>query len=117
MGELGPTDVLVRIGASGLCHTDLEVIEGSLAYPLPIVRELGYSPVWFGVLFCLNMQVSYLSPPFGPAAFYLKGVAPKDVTLNEIFSALWPFILLQLAVLMLVLFNPQVSLWLPGLGG
>ena len=84
---------------------------------VPIVRELGYSPVWFGVLFCLNMQVSYLSPPFGPAAFYLKGVAPKDVTLNEIFSALWPFILLQLAVLMLVLFNPQVSLWLPGLGG
>lgn len=84
---------------------------------VPIVRELGYSPVWFGVLFCLNMQVSYLSPPFGPAAFYLKGVAPKDVTLNEIFSALWPFILLQLAVLMLVLFYPPLTLWLPGLGG
>jgi len=84
---------------------------------VPIVRELGYSPVWFGVLFCLNMQVSYLSPPFGPAAFYLKGVAPKDVTLNEIFSALWPFIILQVAVLLLVLFNPQITLWLPGLGG
>jgi len=84
---------------------------------VPIVRELGYSPVWFGVLFCLNMQVSYLSPPFGPAAFYLKGVAPKDVTLNEIFSALWPFIILQAAVLLLVLFNPQITLWLPGLGG
>jgi len=84
---------------------------------VPIVRELGYSPVWFGVLFCLNMQVSYLSPPFGPAAFYLKGVAPKDVTLNEIFSALWPFIVLQIVVLMLVLFNPQITLWLPGLGG
>jgi tripartite ATP-independent transporter DctM subunit len=87
-----------------------------LAMPIfvPIVRELGYSPVWFGVLFCLNMQVSYLSPPFGPAAFYLKGVAPKDVTLNEIFSALWPFIILQLCVLMLVLFHPPVALWLPG---
>ncbi|MCC7547819.1 MAG: TRAP transporter large permease subunit [Burkholderiales bacterium] len=84
---------------------------------VPIVRELGYSPVWFGVLFCLNMQVSYLSPPFGPAAFYLKGVAPKDISLNEIFSALWPFILLQLVVLALVLFNPQIALWLPGLGG
>jgi tripartite ATP-independent transporter DctM subunit len=84
---------------------------------VPIVRELGYSPVWFGVLFCLNMQVSYLSPPFGPAAFYLKGVAPKDITLNEIFSALWPFILLQLVVLALVLFNPSIALWLPGLGG
>lgn len=84
---------------------------------VPIVRELGYSPVWFGVLFCLNMQVSYLSPPFGPAAFYLKGVAPKDITLNEIFSALWPFIILQLVVLALVLFNPPIALWLPGLGG
>lgn len=84
---------------------------------VPIVRELGYSPVWFGVLFCLNMQVSYLSPPFGPAAFYLKGVAPKDVTLNEIFASLWPFIVLQILVLALVLLNPQIVLWLPGLGG
>jgi tripartite ATP-independent transporter DctM subunit len=82
---------------------------------VPVVRELGYSPIWFGVLFCLNMQVSYLSPPFGPAAFYLKGVAPKEISLNEIFSALWPFILLQAVVLMLVLFVPQMALWLPGL--
>jgi tripartite ATP-independent transporter DctM subunit len=82
---------------------------------VPIVRELGYSPIWFGVLFCLNMQVSYLSPPFGPAAFYLKGVAPPDISLNQIFAALWPFILLQLVVLMVVLFFPQIALWLPGL--
>jgi tripartite ATP-independent transporter DctM subunit len=83
---------------------------------VPIVRELGYSPIWFGVLFCLNMQLSYLSPPFGPAAFYLKGVAPPDISLNQIFAALWPFILLQLTVLMVVLFFPQIALWLPGLG-
>ncbi len=82
---------------------------------VPIVRELGYSPVWFGVLFCLNMQVSYLSPPFGPAAFYLKGVAPPGITLNEIFAALWPFIILQLIVLVAVLFYPGIALWLPGL--
>jgi tripartite ATP-independent transporter DctM subunit len=82
---------------------------------VPIVRELGYSPIWFGVLFCLNMQVSYLSPPFGPAAFYLKGVAPPDISLNQIFAALWPFILLQLTVLLVVLFFPQIALWLPGL--
>jgi tripartite ATP-independent transporter DctM subunit len=82
---------------------------------VPIVRELGYSPIWFGVLFCLNMQVSYLSPPFGPAAFYLKGVAPPDISLNEIFAALWPFIILQVIVLVVVLFNPGIALWLPGL--
>jgi TRAP-type mannitol/chloroaromatic compound transport system permease large subunit len=84
---------------------------------VPIIRSLGYDPVWFGVLFCLNMQVSYLSPPFGPAAFYLKGVAPEDVTLNEIFSAVWPFVGLQLVVLAVVMAMPGVALWLPGLKG
>jgi tripartite ATP-independent transporter DctM subunit len=82
---------------------------------VPIVKQLGFDPVWFGTLFCLNMQISYLSPPFGPAAFYLKGVAPKDITLNQIFASLWPFVLLQAAVLLLVLFFPRIALWLPSL--
>ena len=82
---------------------------------VPIVKQLGYDPVWFGVLFCLNMQISYLSPPFGPAAFYLKGVAPVGITLNQIFASLWPFILLQACVLALVLSFPQIALWLPSL--
>ena len=84
---------------------------------VPIVRELGYDPVWFGVLFCLNMQLSYLTPPFGPAAFYLKGVAPPEVSLNNIFSAMWPFLMLQASVLALVVFFPDVALWLPKYGG
>jgi TRAP-type mannitol/chloroaromatic compound transport system permease large subunit len=71
--------------------------------------------VWFGVLFCLNMQLSYLSPPFGPAAFYLKGVAPPDISLNDIFSALWPFLILQFAVLALVVGFPELAMWLPSL--
>ncbi len=82
---------------------------------VPIVKQLGYDPVWFGVLFCLNMQISYLSPPFGPAAFYLKGVAPPDITLNRIFASLWPFIILQGLVLALVLLFPSIALWLPSL--
>jgi TRAP-type mannitol/chloroaromatic compound transport system permease large subunit len=82
---------------------------------VPVIVSLGYDPVWFGVLFCMNMQVSYLSPPFGPAAFYLKGVAPPDISLQDIFAGLWPFIILQLVGLMIVLTAPQVALWLPGL--
>ncbi|NYZ16820.1 TRAP transporter large permease subunit [Azospirillum sp. RWY-5-1] len=78
---------------------------------VPIVKQLGYDPVWFGILFCVSMQVSYLSPPFGPAAFYLKGVAPPDITLRHIFMALLPFIAIQIAVLMLLLFVPEISLW------
>ena len=82
---------------------------------VPIVRDLGYDPVWFGVLFCLNMQISYLTPPFGPAAFYLKGVAPPEISLNDIFASLWPFIILQAGVLLSVLFFPRIALWLPSL--
>ncbi len=82
---------------------------------VPAIVALGYDPVWFGILFCMNMQVSYLSPPFGPAAFYLKGVAPPEITLQDIFMGLWPFIILQLIGLLIVLFVPQIALWLPGL--
>lgn len=77
---------------------------------VPIVKQLGFDPVWFGVLFAMNMQVSFLSPPFGPAAFYLKSVAPPDISLGDIFKALLPFICLQiLAVALLIIF--------PGLAG
>lgn len=80
---------------------------------VPIIKELGYDPVWFGILFCMNMQISYLSPPFGPAAFYLKGVAPPEISLQDIYRALWPFILLQMSAIALVIAFPQIALWLP----
>ena len=78
---------------------------------VPIVVQLGYDPIWFGILFAVNMQVSYLSPPFGPAAFYLKSVAPPDISLRHIFTALLPFIAIQLAVLMVLLFFPPIATW------
>ncbi|WIJ24724.1 TRAP transporter large permease [Devosia sp. RR2S18] len=78
---------------------------------VPIVVQLGYDPIWFGILFAVNMQVSYLTPPFGPAAFYLKSVAPPDITLKHIYTSLLPFIGLQLVVLMLLLFFPELSTW------
>jgi tripartite ATP-independent transporter DctM subunit len=82
---------------------------------VPIVTGLGYDPVWFGVVFCMNMQVSFLSPPFGPAAFYLKSVAPPEVSLIDIFSSVWPFILMQLLALGLVVLNPNIAMWLVNL--
>jgi tripartite ATP-independent transporter DctM subunit len=80
---------------------------------VPIIKTLGYDPVWFGILFCMNMQISYLSPPFGPAAFYLKGVAPPDISLQQIYRALWPFMLLQLLAIAIVIAFPQIAMWLP----
>jgi len=78
---------------------------------VPIVRDLGFDPIWFGVVFCMNMQVSFLSPPFGPAAFYLKSVAPKDISLGLIFRSLLPFIVLQIIALVLLVLFPQLALW------
>ena len=72
---------------------------------VPVIVTLGYDPVWFGVLFAMNMQISFLSPPFGPAAFYLKSVADPDISLATIFRSLLPFICLQiLAVAVLIAF-------------
>ena len=82
---------------------------------LPLVTSLGYDPVWFGVIFCLNMQVSYLTPPFAPAAVYLKSVAPPGISLVDIFAASWPFIILQLLNLAVMILYPQIVLWLPNL--
>lgn len=66
--------------------------------------------VWYGILFCVNMQVSFLSPPFGPAAFYLKSVAPPHITLPDIFRGFMPFIAIQLLVLALVLLFPEITM-------
>ena len=76
---------------------------------VPIVKEMGMDPVWFGVVFCMNMQVSFLSPPFGPAAFYLKSVAPPDISLGVIFRSLVPFICLQIAALAVLLIFPGIT--------
>jgi tripartite ATP-independent transporter DctM subunit len=84
---------------------------------VPVIVALGFDPVWMGVLFCMNMQISYISPPFGPAAFYLKGVTPAGITLSDIFRSVWPYLGMQLVALGLVIAFPQIALWLPGTMG
>ena len=89
----------------------------------PVVRDMGpelgmepsWAAVWFGILFVMNIQIYFLSPPFGPACFWLKSVAPKDITLQEIFISVLPFIALQIIGMLLVMFFPQIALWLPQL--
>lgn len=78
---------------------------------VPIVVKLGYDPIWFGVLFCMNMQLSFLTPPFGPAAFYLKSVAPPEVSLPDIYRSVLPFIALQVVALALLIVFPSLALW------
>tara|TARA_R110002012_G_scaffold79855_3_gene202798 strand:+ start:659 stop:1999 length:1341 start_codon:yes stop_codon:yes gene_type:complete len=71
--------------------------------------EPRHMAVWFGILFCVNMQVSFLSPPFGPAAFYLKSVAPPHIKLTDIFKGFLPFIVIQLLVLAVMIMFPEIT--------
>lgn len=76
----------------------------------PFTDARSFIPIWFGILFCLNMQVSFLSPPFGPAAFYLKSVAPPHISLPDIFRGFLPFIGIQLLILVLILLMPEFTM-------
>ncbi len=88
-----------------------------LAVPIfvPIVKDLGFDPLWFGVLYLVNMQMSFLSPPFGYALFYLRGVAPKSIPMSDIFKAALPFLAIQLFGLIILMVFPQLITWLPSI--
>ena len=88
-----------------------------LTMPLfvPIVLDMGFSNIWFGVVFCMNMHISYLSPPFGPSCFYMSSVAPDEISVTDIYKANMPYLFLTVVALVLTMFFPQLSLWLPSL--
>lgn len=80
---------------------------------LPILTSMGVDPVWLAMLITVNLQSSFLTPPFGWALFYLKGVAPPEVNIKDIYKGVVPFIGLQALTLILVFLFPQIALWLP----
>jgi tripartite ATP-independent transporter DctM subunit len=80
---------------------------------VPVARDLGIDLMWFGVILGANLQTSFLTPPFGFALFYLKGVAPPEVTTQDIYRGVWPFIAVQLAVVILVILFPALVTYLP----
>jgi TRAP-type mannitol/chloroaromatic compound transport system permease large subunit len=82
---------------------------------LPLITQFNVDPLFFGLIVALNLQTAFLSPPVAMAAFYLKGVAPAHVTLNQIFLGMVPFMLLQILAIFLLYMFPQIGLWLPGL--
>ncbi|ABM02426.1 TRAP dicarboxylate transporter, DctM subunit [Psychromonas ingrahamii 37] len=79
----------------------------------PIAVSLGYDPIWFGVLMILNIVIAVQTPPYGFALFYLKGIAPKGITMMDIYKSVTPFILVQLVVLIICMVFPELVLWLP----
>jgi len=81
---------------------------------VPIITALGFSKLWFGIIFIVNIQIAYLSPPFGFVLFWLKGIVPPGVTMGDIYRSIFPFTILQLIGLTLVIVFPQIGMWLPG---
>jgi tripartite ATP-independent transporter DctM subunit len=105
------TQVIIFILGWPLEWTEIIII--FLPIFLPLLDDFAIDPIFFGVLVALNLQTSFLSPPVAMAPFYLKGVAPKHVTIDEIFQGVYPF--LAIVILMMFLFYafPQIGLWLP----
>lgn len=82
---------------------------------VPIIKELGFDPLWFGIVFNVSLQLAYLSPPFGYGMFYLKGVAPKHITMTDLYRSVWPFMAIQAIGLILCIIFPEICVWLPNL--
>jgi len=83
----------------------------------PIAISLGFDPIWFAMVFIINMEIAYLTPPFGWALIMVRGVAPAELGINtaQVWRSAPPFIAMQLFVWILVMLFPSLSLWLPGL--
>ncbi len=81
----------------------------------PVLLGMDVNPVWLGVMMALNLQTSFLTPPFGFALFYLRGVAPPEITTLQIYKGVIPFIAIQILMLVVLAFWPQLATWLPAL--
>ena len=81
---------------------------------VPLVIALGFNPIWYGILYTITCQIAYITPPFGYNLFLMRAMAPKDVTLIDIYRSIVPFVLIMILGLALVIVFPEIALWLPG---
>lgn len=116
---LGPMGVILLMQLSMLVMGFImdEFIIVLICAPLytPIAVSLGFDPIWFGILMILNMEIAIQTPPYGFALFYLKGVAPPDITMMDIYKSIGPFLTIKFLVLMLCMALPDIITWLPNL--
>ena len=80
---------------------------------LPIIKAHGFDPLWFGILFVINMEIGYMTPPFGFNLFYLKGIVPPGITMGDIYRSVIPYTIVESTGLALVMIFPQIAVWLP----
>ena len=107
--------VMAVIFALGFFLDFIEITFLVVPIVCPILLQLGFDPVWLGVMIALNLQTSFLTPPFGLALFYLRGVAPPEVKTSQIYRGIIPFVVLQLIMLILLSLMPGMATWLPSI--
>lgn len=80
---------------------------------MPIVRAMGWDPIWFGIIMMVNLEMATITPPFGLSLFVMKGIAPKNTTMGDIYMAALPFIIINILLMGLIMAVPGLVLWLP----
>ncbi len=107
--------VMIAIFILGFFLDFLEIIFVIVPIVAPALISMGYDPIWLGIIIAVNIQTSFLTPPFGFALFYLRGVAPKKIKTTEIYNGVIPFIILQILLIFLMYFFPKIIIWLPSI--
>ena len=105
--------VMVVVFIAGFFIDFIEITFIIVPVVAPIFKAMGVDLLWLGILLAMNLQTSFLTPPFGFSLFYLKGVSPPEISTGHIYRGIIPFIVFQLIVLALVVFFPELALWLP----
>jgi tripartite ATP-independent transporter DctM subunit len=114
---LGPWEILIMMQLSyilmGMFLDDTAMLVIVAPLYVPLIIELDFSPVWYGVLYTITCQIAYMTPPFGYNLFLMRAMAPKEVTLADIYRSIVPFVLVMCLGLAIVMAFPEIALWLP----
>jgi len=125
---LGPYGVLILMQLSffvlGTILDDTAILFITLPVYVPLITALGFDPVWFGILYIVNMQMAFITPPFGYTLFYMLGIVKdlyrtgtisEEITIGDVYRSVWPFVALQAVGLAMVIVFPKIAMWLPEL--
>lgn len=107
--------VLIVVFIAGFFIDFIEIIFIIIPVAAPIFASMGIDLVWIGILIAINLQTSFLTPPFGFSLFYLKGVAPPEIRTSHLYKGIIPFVIIQVCLLLLVIIFPELVTWLPSL--
>ena len=115
--ELTPWQILIMMQLSyilmGMFLDDTAMLVIVAPLYVPLVKTLGFNPIWYGVLYTITCQIAYMTPPFGYNLFLMRAMAPKEISLTDIYRSIIPFVLVMVLALVLIMIYPDIALWLP----